>query len=278
MIGLQKRANAILQGIVQTGRAANAYLFVGPPMSGKTAAAREFFLGLNNLPPETKTVDYYELSAEKDSAGREKASISIEQIRDLQKFVQYGPHEQKYLMVIVQRAEKLSGGQAVAANAFLKLLEEPPPGVIFVLETSNKEAILKTIISRCQTINFDQLPAAAVRSFLADSPDAEEIIALSGGLPHYAQFLKEQLVQFRELVEFIQQIKKKTFLQISQYSEELNKDKEATQNYLALLAQYFRNQGEVDKANLVLKYVKIMPKNINLRLALEVLLLRIRDL
>lgn len=271
MTGLQKRAGAVLQGIIQTGRVANAYLFVGPPMSGKTTAAREFFLKLNDLPPETKTVDYYELSAD-------KASISIEQVRDLQKFVQYGPHEQKYLMVVVQNAEKLSSGQAVAANAFLKLLEEPPEGVVFVLETTNKEALLKTIISRCQIINFDQLPPEAVRGFLADSPDAEEIIALSGGLPHFAQFLREQLTQFRELLGFVRQIKNKSFLQISQYAEELSKDKETTQNYLALLAQYFRNQNETAKATLVLKYVKIMPRNINLRLALEVLLLRMRDL
>lgn len=271
MTVFQKRAGAVLRGIVQTGRVANAYLFVGPPGSGKTTIAREFFLGLNGLSAESKSIDYYELSAD-------KTAISVDQIRDLQKFVQYGPHEQKYLIVVVQNAEKLSGGQAVAANAFLKLLEEPPAGVVFILETANKDALLKTIVSRCQLVNFDQLSPDAVRGLLRESPETEEIIALSGGLPHFALFLQTQLAQFRELAEFARTLKTKNFVQISRYAEALSKNKEAVQNHLALLAQYLRNQGEVAKARLVLKYVKIISKNINLRLTLEALLLRMRDL
>ncbi|MDR1998019.1 MAG: hypothetical protein LBQ83_06825 [Candidatus Margulisbacteria bacterium] len=265
--GLQKRAVSILQGIVRTGRVANAYLFVGPPMSGKTAAAREFFRGLNKL-DRIQTVDYFELAAE-------KSAIAIEQIRALKSFVQYGPHEQQYLLVVVQKAEKLS---LEAANAFLKLLEEPPDGVVFILETVSREALPATIVSRCQAIQFDQLPDAAVRSLLADNPDAEEITALSAGLPHFAALLKEQLAAFREFVGFARDIKAKNFAQIAQYAEALGRDKELLQNYLLLLAQYFRARLDVPQATLALQYAKILRRNINLKLTLEVMFLRMRDL
>jgi len=263
----QKRADRILSGIAVTGRAANAYLFVGPPLSGKTTAARKFFTELNGG-AGVQTVDYYELAAE-------KSTISIEQIRELKSYVQYGPREQKYLMVVVQKAEKLS---AEAANAFLKLLEEPPAGVIFILETVSKEALPMTIISRCQTVYFEQLPADALRTFLADSADAEEIMALSAGLPHFAALLRESLPQFKEFVEFCRTIKTKNFAQITQYVETVGKDKELLQNFLLLTAQYFRNLQNTAGAELALKYVKILRKNVNLKLTLETMFLQMRDL
>lgn len=263
----QKRAEQILSGIAANGRVANAYLFVGPPMSGKTSAAKKFFLELN-ASAKIQSIDYYELTAE-------KSTISIEQIRELRSYVQYGPREQKYLMVVVQKAEKLS---VESANAFLKLLEEPPAGVVFILETVSKEALPATIISRCQSVYFDQLPSAAVRTFLADSADAEEIAVLSAGLLHFAALLRESLPQFKEFIEFCQNIKQKNFAQIVQYVDALGKDKELLQNFLLLAAQYFRNMHNPASAELLLKYVKILRKNVNLKLTLEIMFLRLRDL
>jgi DNA polymerase III delta prime subunit len=240
-MSVQKRADAVLRGIIQTGRVANAYLFAGPPGSGKTAAAREFFTGLNKA--KTSSVDYYELSTD-------KASIPIEQIRELRGFVRYGPREQKFLLVVIQNAEKLAAqGRAEAANAFLKLLEEPPEGVVFILETANKDALPATILSRCQTIIFDPPP---------DNLEPEP--------------------QFLALRDFLPGIKSRNFAQIGQFVETLGREKEELRDSLFRLARHYKEQGDWRRAGLLLEYVRIMRGNVNLRLTLETMLLKMRDL
>jgi DNA polymerase III gamma/tau subunit len=237
----QKRALGILNGIASTGRVANAYIFAGPPRSGKTAAAREFFQKLNKT-NSAHVVDFYELNAEKNV-------ISVEQIRDLQKYVQYGPHVLPYLVVLLQQAEKLSGANGVSGNALVKLLEEPPDGVVFMLETANPDELLPTIRSRCQTIVFDYASA------------------------------QEAPPELAELIEFTGTLKSKNFLQICQRTEELQKaGRETAQNHLLALAQHWREQMDFRKAKLCLKYAKILQKYVNLRLTLEVWLLQMRDL
>ncbi|MDR2430942.1 MAG: AAA family ATPase [Candidatus Margulisbacteria bacterium] len=238
---MSKRAGAILQGIIQTGRVANAYLFAGPPGSGRTAAAREFFKGLNKL--AKTSVDYHELRTE-------KASIPIEQIRELRNFVRYGPREQKFLMVVIQNAEKLvAQGKAEAANAFLKLLEEPPEGVVFILETASRDALPATILSRCQTIIFEPAPDNS-----------------------------EPGPQFAALKDFVLSIKSRDFAQIGRFVETLGREKEELRDSLLRLAQYYKEQFDWRKAGLILEYVRIMRSNVNLKLTLEVMLLKIRDL
>ena len=148
------RVKEILKGIAQTEHVANGYVFVGAPGCGKTTAAIDFFKYLNcENPGETfcgtcskckhiasgQASDLYQVIPER--------SIKIEQIRELKKYVQYGPSEMKYLLVIVQHVDLMT---TEAANSFLKLLEEPPERVFFILETSQVDAVIKTILSRCQ--------------------------------------------------------------------------------------------------------------------------------
>ena len=236
----QKRAVGILNGIAATGRVANGYIFAGAPKCGKTAAARNFFAQLNKT-DKTKSVDFYELTTD-------KTQISIEQIRELKQFVQYGPRELTWLVVVIQQAEKLS---AASGNAFLKLLEEPPDGVVFILETFSPEALLPTIISRCQTITFEQ--------------------------PFWDTAQNEK-TELRELHSFVLDIKHKNFVQISQYVETWAEDKQQVQEDLLHLAQTLKTAGDWMRAKLVLKYVKMLRSNVNLKLAVETLFLRMRDL
>jgi DNA polymerase III gamma/tau subunit len=238
----QKRARGILDGIVNTGRIANAYIFAGPPHSGKTAAAREFFQKLNRT-ESLSAIDFYELNTK-------TSVIPVEQIRDLQKYVQYGPHTLPYLVVLLRQAEKLSGANGVSGNAFLKLLEEPPDGVVFILETASPDELLPTIRSRCQTIVFD-----------------------------YAPEQTEPPPELSALMEFTRALQTKSFWQLSQRADELQKSGcETAQNYLLALAQYWREQMNFAKARLCLKYAKILRKRVNLRLTLEVWLLKMREL
>lgn len=90
-------------------------------------------------------------------ASPDGSSIKIDAIRDLTRFTRYGPSYAPWKIVIVDRADRLT---EEAANAFLKTLEEPVPGVLFILTTSRENKILRTIFSRCQRLYFDEAEAS----------------------------------------------------------------------------------------------------------------------
>jgi DNA polymerase III delta prime subunit len=144
----QPRIQKILEGVAKNGRVAGAYLFLGPPGVGKRAAADSFadLLGCNKL-------DKFVIEPGGLSAGALGGSIKIDQVRDLQRAVCYGPSASPYLLVIVEKADTLTDQ---AAAAFLKTLEEPAPGVVFALLAEREDRIPETIISRCQKIVFSE--------------------------------------------------------------------------------------------------------------------------
>ena len=82
---------------------------------------------------------------------------------ELRPAMSYKPLEGRYKVVILTDAERM---RTEAANAFLKLLEEPGPQTVFVLTTSRPDQLLPTIVSRCQRLRFDALPAEAVEQAL----------------------------------------------------------------------------------------------------------------
>lgn len=118
---------------------ASAYIFAGPSCAGKKEAA-DFFaeqLGVNRQ-------DKFLLQPQ-------GTSIKIEQIREAQSWVRYGPAVSSHLVVVVEQADCLTDQ---AAAAFLKTLEEPAPGVVFILLVEREDKIPQTIFSRCQKIIF----------------------------------------------------------------------------------------------------------------------------
>jgi len=138
-VSLPQRIQEILASIAKSGRLASAYIFFGPPGSGKKEAAHDFaeILGCHKQ--------------DKFLIEPEKTSIKIEQVRELQGWVRYGPSASPYLLAIVDQADKLT---EQAAAAFLKTLEEPPPGVVFVLLVEREDKLPATICSRSQKILF----------------------------------------------------------------------------------------------------------------------------
>lgn len=128
-----------MSGIVKSQRIAGAYLFVGPLEAGKKAAAEAFADQLG-----CKIQDRFVVEPEGNS-------LKIEQVRELTKWVRYGPSASAYLVVIIDQADLLTDQ---AAAAFLKTLEEPAAGVVFILVAEREDKILPTIASRCQKIIF----------------------------------------------------------------------------------------------------------------------------
>ena len=131
----------VLQGIIDNDRVASAYLFFGPPASQKKEEAEAFADQLG-----CRTVDRLTVAPR-------GASLKIEQIREIQQMVRYGPAQSKYLGVIVEGADEMTDE---AAGAFLKTLEEPPPGVVFILLVEREDKLPSTIASRCQKIYFEE--------------------------------------------------------------------------------------------------------------------------
>jgi DNA polymerase-3 subunit delta' len=81
-------------------------------------------------------------------------TIKIEQIRNLENEIYLKPLQSNYKVTIILEADRLCQGQATSANAFLKTLEEPPPHTIFILTTTQPNALLETIRSRCLNIQI----------------------------------------------------------------------------------------------------------------------------
>ena len=158
---MKDRVGTIMSGITRTGRVANAYLFVGGEMDRKLKTALDFAGELNcasdTIRPCGECLSCRKLagSVHPDilTINKDEASFKIDQIRELKELTRFGPSESMYKVIIINDAESMTDQ---AANSFLKLLEEPPAGVVFILISDREEGIKETIVSRCQKIVFEE--------------------------------------------------------------------------------------------------------------------------
>jgi DNA polymerase III delta' subunit len=97
---------------------------------------------------------------------RGASMIKIDQIRELESFVFVGSHRQGNRVVLITEADAMN---QPAANSLLKILEEPPSSVYFILASSKAKSLLPTIRSRCRTIPFSTPDAASATAWLARS-------------------------------------------------------------------------------------------------------------
>ncbi|MCF0174808.1 MAG: DNA polymerase III subunit gamma/tau [Bacteroidales bacterium] len=152
-----------LRNSIARNQLSHAYLFCGPRGVGKTTTARIFAKMINcsspkeNLEPcgecescrsfaENRSYCIYELDAASNN--------SVEDIKSLMEQVMIPPQVGRYSVYIIDEVHMLS---QAAFNAFLKTLEEPPAHAIFILATTEKHKILPTILSRCQTYDFNRI-------------------------------------------------------------------------------------------------------------------------
>jgi len=155
------RAKKILQGILYSRRVAGAYLFVGFDPEAKLVQANLFTQALlcekKGVSPcgECRACTKFKAGKHPDfiSVCPEGATLKIDQIRELKKLLHYGPSQGEYLVVLINPADSMT---IEAANSFLKSLEEPAPGIVFVLLAEREEKLPLTITSRCQRIVFEE--------------------------------------------------------------------------------------------------------------------------
>ena len=155
-----------LQGALTKGKISHAYLFVGPRGCGKTSVARIFAHEINHF--DYQLEDSYIDIIEIDAA----TFTSVDNIRELREKAMIMPTLGKYKVYIIDEVHMLSNS---AFNALLKILEEPPEHVIFIMATTNPEKIPATIISRTQIYRFNLAEPKVMQDFLRSVCDKEGI-------------------------------------------------------------------------------------------------------
>jgi DNA polymerase-3 subunit delta' len=185
-----KQALDLLKGALASKRVAHAYLLTGPPQIGKRYLALNFAQALNCLDEEKPCGQC--LACSKIAHGShpdvqviegEGGTIKIDQMRTLRREAVLFPLEGSWKVYIIRQMEQAT---TEAANCLLKTLEEPPPHVVLMLTASEAEALLPTIVSRCQVLNLRPLATETVQRSLqerwgVDVERAQLLARLSGG-------------------------------------------------------------------------------------------------
>ena len=163
----QEHITATLRSEVAKGSPAHAYLFTGSRGTGKTTCAKILAKALNCRSPENgnpcgtcevcrgiddgSVLDVLEIDAASNNG--------VDNIRDLRDEAGFTPAVGSYRVYIIDEVHMLSIG---AFNALLKIMEEPPPHVVFILATTEVHKIPATILSRCQRFDFYRISQQAI--------------------------------------------------------------------------------------------------------------------
>ena len=167
----QKHITDTLKNQIRSGRLSHAYLFIGTRGTGKTTCARILAKAVNCENPldgnpcgvcqacqgigEGRIMDVVELDAASNN--------SVENVRALRDEAVFSPASVKKRVYIIDEVHMLSTS---AFNALLKILEEPPEHLLFILATTELQKVPATILSRCQRHSFKRIDSSAIADYL----------------------------------------------------------------------------------------------------------------
>ena len=178
----QKSIVLTLSNAIRSQRISHAYLFTGPRGTGKTSTARIFAKSINCLASDAPSIspcgnceacqtinkgsslDVIEIDA--------ASNTGVDNIREIIEQAKFAPMQLRYKIYIVDECHMLS---TAAFNALLKILEEPPKHVIFILATTDPQRVLPTIISRCQRFDYRRIAIEEIVQHLGKIAKEENI-------------------------------------------------------------------------------------------------------
>lgn len=301
-------------------RVRHAYLITGPLSVGKSALARAFAMALQCQQADVgarpcgecracklmRSGNHPDLIASQLDAAT--GALKIEEVRAVTAKIALKPFEGRYRIAILSDFER---AQPRAQDALLKTLEEPPGNAVLLVLASSTDAILPTIISRCQSIGLTLLPANLIATLLVEHFNAEAgqaslLARLSGGRLGWAiQALQDpaRLEQRQGALDLLDHVLAEKRVGRFALAEDLAKDKLALAPLLELWQTYWRDvlllveetalptinadrapqlqrlaQGMTPQAALTAlratgETLAHLSRNVNMRLALEVLFL-----
>ena len=204
----QDNIKTLLKESIKQQKLAHAYLFSGPRGTGKTSTAKLFAKTINCENPidgipcnKCNSCLNYEESPdiiEIDAA----SNNGVDEIRDLRDNAKILPALSKYKVYIIDEVHMLSQS---AWNAFLKILEEPPKHIIFILATTEIQKIPITILSRCQRYNFQKINNNVISENLKRIADLEKIEIDEEAIKYLAELSDGGM---RDALSFLDQLSK----------------------------------------------------------------------
>ena len=186
----QEHVTVPLSNALESGKTHHAYLFSGPRGCGKTSSARIMARSLNCEKGPTPT-PCGECQSCRDLVANGPGSLDVIEIdaathglvddaRDLRDKAFFAPVQSKYKIYIIDEAHQLGTG---AANALLKVVEEPPAHVIFIFATTEPEKLISTIRSRTHHYPFRLVPPGTLAAHLEKVCEAEGVKVAKGVIP-----------------------------------------------------------------------------------------------
>ena len=252
--GHEKKIEIIQKALTQQ-RIGHAYLFSGIPAVGKKTLAREFVKALNC----EKEDALHDSCGECSSCRKIKRGIHpdvffveadgqfirIDAIREMQERAKCKPLEARRRVFIIDDADKMNDQ---AANALLKMLEEPSPSNILILVAARPYSMPSTIISRCQHIRFNPLRFDTVAKFLVDriGMDNQQALLLaglsSGSIGRAMELNEDGIVAYRtELLKLISITRRNDPFSLINFASFLGQGKEEIKQGLNILNTIFRD-------------------------------------
>lgn len=315
-------AVALLKEHIANDRARHAYLFSGPSGVGRRTLALRFAQALNCPEPiapgepcrtcrtclQIENMQHPDLSLL--HAEQVGGVLKVDQVRDLQRSLSLAPYQARYRIAILLRFEEAN---ANASNALLKTLEEPPQHVVLILTAESGEALLPTIVSRCEMLRLRPLTIETVQQGLEaqwhiPQEDAQLLAHLSGGRIGYALRLHQspELMQLRQaFLDDHKRLLSASRVERFAYAESLAKDKELLRQALetwqslwrdvllrasgsaapvanldqeqeiGILSGRMRPESAYQMLDLLQRHIGMLETNVNTRLATEVLMLEL---
>jgi len=262
----QDFAKKYLTNSIKKNKINHAYMFEGIDGIGKRKFSQELSKILLDIENIENSPDYINIYPDGNS-------IKIAQIRKLQTDIIVKPHK-KYKIYIINQAESMT---IEAQNALLKTLEEPPEYAIIILITSNKEALLDTIKSRCEIIKFLPISILDLNNYLInkgiDKNRAQLLSTFARGSIEKAIELSESsdfAIMRDDIQTYIEIMLDKDIIDILEIPTSMEKYKKDIMSILDMIINYFRDmmllKEKVDKSMIInidkLTFIQNMSKKI----------------
>lgn len=234
----QEFAKKYMTNSIKNNKISHAYIFEGMDGIGKKKFAEE----LSKILFKGTSID---VNPDCISINPDGNSIKIAQIRKLQSDIIIKPHKD-YKIYIINQSEKMT---MEAQNTLLKTLEEPPRYAIIILITNNKERLLDTVKSRCETIKFTPISQSDLKLYLMNTKGIDEqratlLATFSRGSMEKALELSDSAefsIIREDIQKYIEIIMDKNMSEVLNIASDLEKYKTSIISLLDMMLNYFRD-------------------------------------